>query len=337
MRQATFFSFLANQQIRCELCPQACILSEGETGDCLVRTYQEGTLKTQIYGTFTAMALEPIEKKPLFHFLPGHRVLSVGSMGCTMNCDYCQNWPVSQKTEVPTRFFTPEALLQQVRLKKASAICFTYNEPLLMFEYLRDSLPLFQEEKIPVILKTSGYIAEEPLKALLPFINAVNLDLKGSDNGFYQRVCHRELAPVLETAKLLAKTPSIHLEISHLIVPQENDQEFLYHQLGHWIQRELGVQIPLHLGLFFPANRFQDKKPTPMAELEKAYRVFRSYLPFTYLSSSAYHLEGLQSLCPFCQNLLISRNFQYQIQVHLTAERACLQCHQSVPFVLSSF
>lgn len=336
MREATFFSSLPQKQIRCELCPEFCILSEGQTGSCLVRTHRQGTLKTQIYGEFTAMALEPIEKKPLFHFLPGSRVLSVGSMGCTMNCDYCQNWSVSQK-RYPTRFFKAEAVLEEVRLKQADAICFTYNEPLLMVEYLSDVLPLFAEAKVPVILKTSGYINPEPLKTLLPFISAVNLDLKSLDPTFYQRVCHRDLAPVLKVAQLMARTSHLHLEISHLIISEENDQDSFYHPLGSWIQRELGEYVPLHLGVFFPANRFSQKIKTTLIVLERAYEIFRSYLPFTYLSASAYASEAMKSRCPFCQSVLVSRNFRYETEaIHLTAKSTCRQCHQSVPFVLPS-
>lgn len=333
--QATYFTPLSQNKVRCELCPHFCILAEGEVGPCLVRYNEAGTLHTSNEGHFTAMAVEPIEKKPLWHFFPGGRVLSVGSTGCTLSCTYCQNWPVSQTKQTPTTYFSPEALIAQAQKNRVQAICFTYNEPFLMFEYLKKCLPLLQKASIPLVIKTGGYLNLEPLKELLPYIHAINLDLKG-DDAFYQKICAGHLSPVLEAA-LLFKQYGIHLEISHLIVPEENDQEQAYHTLASWIQTTLGQKTPVHLGLFFPAHRAKHLKTPSFELLEQAYHLFLSYLPFTYLAFSASMAKIQESFCPTCGTCLITRNAKFEVQsLALTLAGHCAYCQEVLPFVLFS-
>ena len=258
--------------MKCGICPRGCNLTADPAGFCRAR---------QGYGRITSIAVDPIEKKPLRHFYPGRPILSVGGAGCNMTCAYCQNHGFSQESP-PSEFISPKQLLElALNLPDNLGVAFTYNEPLIHIEYLLDAAPLLRESGLKVVLVTNGFVNREPLLRLLPFVDAMNIDVKGFSAGWYS-----QLGGCLETVKQTVElcVPRCHAEVTSLIVPGENDGEEEMERLSSWLA-SLSPEIPLHLSRFFPRHQLADKPPTPVETLTHLAEIARKSLKYVYIGN----------------------------------------------------
>lgn len=286
MKKASYYIIKDREkkEIQCLLCPHVCAIPAGKTGLCRVRLNDQGELKLINYGKVTAAALDPIEKKPLKRYMPGKRIFSLGTFGCNFTCGFCQNWRIAQQEAPSYHFLSPqEAVEKALELIPSGniGIAYTYSEPLMWFEYVLETAKLAQQNGLKNILVTNGYINSKPLKELLPYLDAVNLDIKSFSEGFYHDVCQGELQPVLNSAKLFAE--KCHLEITTLLVPGLNDSTQEIKELASWIA-SIDERIPLHLSRYFPNYRFS-LPPTPVAKMHEAKKTAELYLRHVFLGN----------------------------------------------------
>lgn len=262
---------------RCRLCPRHCRILPSQRGWCRTRWNDHGTLKALTYGLVTSAALDPIEKKPLAYFHPGAVILSLGSWGCNMNCAFCQNFEISQK-EPESRKVSPDDVLRLARTLTAEGnigVAWTYNEPALSFEFIRDTAPLIKEAGLVNVMVSNGFISKEALEALLPLIDAWNIDLKGWYPDFYKTICGAARNPVLETIQRAHEVS--HVELTNLVIPKENDDPQCFEDMVRWIA-SLSPSIPLHITRFFPRWRMMNRPPTPVSTLVSLGEIARKYL-----------------------------------------------------------
>lgn len=282
MKEASYYEKLEDRAVRCRLCPHECVIADGKRGSCGVRVNRAGTLSAENYGRTTGISLDPIEKKPLYHFYPGTRILSLGTTGCNLRCAFCQNWSISQDRSVPTREITPREVVAKARAANSFGIAYTYNEPFVWYEFVLETARLARAEKLANVLVTNGYVNPKPLDEMLPLIDAMNVDLKAFDDGFYRKVCKGRLGPVLETIRRAAR--SCHLELTTLLVPTLNDGEEELRRLVAWIADNVGREVPLHLSRYFPCYKM-DLPPTPIESLARAERIAKERLKYVYLGN----------------------------------------------------
>ncbi|MDR1835399.1 MAG: AmmeMemoRadiSam system radical SAM enzyme [Fusobacteriaceae bacterium] len=267
----------------CALCPKSCRLEEGQTGFCRGRKNEKGRIVSENYGHLTSIALDPVEKKPLYHFYPGNRILSVGSYGCNFRCPFCQNHTIAQADghHAPWRYVGPEELTAEaVRLIPSGniGIAFTYNEPLICPEYIKDCARLAKNYHLKTVLVTNGSVNEPALRELLPFVDAMNIDLKGFTEEFYKSV-----GGTLETVKntITLSRPHAHIELTKLVVPRMNDTDEDMENMARWI-RSVHEEIPLHVSRFFPCYKMADARPTPVQTVYRQAEIARKYLRYVY-------------------------------------------------------
>jgi pyruvate formate lyase activating enzyme len=270
-------------KVMCEICPHHCKIEEGHTGLCKARSNQKGRIICENYGRLTAVALDPIEKKPLYHFHSGSRILSVGSYGCNLSCPFCQNSDISMVggTQIETDEISCEELAEKALLLRDRGnigIAYTYNEPLIGYEFVRDCARLARQKGLKNVVVTNGYVCEEALKQLLPFIDAFNIDLKGFTDEYYHKL-GGDLATVKRSIELAVK--SCHVEVTTLIVPGENDSEEEMEELSSWLAG-LNPDIPLHISRFFPRWRMQDREATPVKQVYSLSSVARRRLKYVH-------------------------------------------------------
>ena len=270
-------------KIRCGICPQGCELEDGQVGFCRARSARDGAVVCDNYGLITSMALDPIEKKPLRRFYPGSTILSVGSFGCNLRCPFCQNYEISMcsRERARTVFVSPEELVNRAVALKPSrniGIAYTYNEPLVGCEYVRDCAALAHEHGLKNVLVTNGYVNEEPLRALLPLIDAMNIDLKAFTEDFY-RTLHGHIEPVKRTISIAAE--ACHVEVTTLIVPGRNDSAEEMRDLSEWLSG-ISADIPLHISRFFPRYRMTDGTATPVETVYALVDIARERLKYVY-------------------------------------------------------
>lgn len=269
----------------CELCPHHCTLLDGQIGLCRARKNENGVIICQGYGKLSALALDPIEKKPLAQFYPGSKILSVGGFGCNLHCPFCQNAEIAMGNDaITTNYVSPEMLIQRAQELLPNGnigIAFTYNEPLISFEYVKDSAVLAHEKGLKTVLVTNGYICKQPLLELLPYIDAMNIDLKGFEHSFYQKV-GGDLDTVKQTIMLAAAC--CHVEVTTLIIPDENDTENEMEELALWIST-VNSEIPLHITRFFPAYKMQMKHPTSIASIFRLREIAEKHLHYVYVGN----------------------------------------------------
>ena len=272
-------------RVTCTVCPHACVLEEGRLGVCQARRARDGTVVSDNYGRITSLALDPVEKKPLAQYMPGSKVLSVGSYGCNLRCPFCQNASIAcaGSADVPWREVSPEALADEA-LELAPrgniGVAFTYNEPLVGYEFVRDTACAVHERGQKNVLVSNGYVNEEPLSQLLPLIDAANIDLKGFTGDFYRWV-GGDLATVRRTIETLAATPTCHLEVTTLVIPGKNDSFEEIAAAAQWLA-ELDEGIVYHITRFFPCHHCQDHPATPVRTVYALADVARCYLPYVY-------------------------------------------------------
>ncbi len=319
MKEALYYERLADGRVKCLLCPHFCLLKDGEVGLCKGRKNEGGVLYAVNYGETTSLAVDPIEKKPLYHFIPGSQILSCAPNGCNLACPYCQNAEISQG-KVSTRYVPPDRLVKLAKQYDSVGIAYTYSEPLVWYEYLLDAGRLAQENALKNVLVTNGLINREPLEELLPLIDAMNIDLKSMRENFYKRVVKGDLETVLNTIRLSKKRT--HVELTNLVIPTMNDSEEELRELIDWVA-ELGVDTPLHFSRYFPHYKFS-LEPTPVETLRRAWDLAKEKLRYVYVGNV--WLEGASdTLCYNCGNRLIQRSY-YSTSIDGIHNGKCSSC-----------
>lgn len=322
MKEALFYTSLdKDDKVQCHLCPHNCIIAPNKTGICRQRKNQDGKLYSLIYGQVTSLNLDPIEKKPLYHFYPGTKVLSVGTNGCNFACPYCQNWTISQKNSA-TEEMTPAEVIKLAHQYKSPGISYTYNEPSIWYEFVLDCARLAHQEGLTNNLVTNGFINPEPLAELLPYIDAMNIDLKSIQPEFYRRLCKGRLEPVLETCK--TAKPKALIEITNLIIPGENDRAEDIEDLSRWVAKTLGKATPIHFSAYYPTYQFS-RSPTPIETLIKAYEMAKQHLAFVYLGNVPTKV-GNDTFCQKCNTKLVERRGFNTRVLNLSADGKCKSC-----------
>ena len=274
-----------------------------------MRENVEDTLYSLNYAAASSMAIDPIEKKPLFHFYPGTTSFSLGTLGCNFRCQYCQNWSISQKEleDVPTRELPPEEAIKLAREYNCFSISWTYNEPTMWFEYTYDSAILAQKADIKTVYVTNGYMTPEVLELISPYLDAANVDLKGMSEGFYKELCDARLQPVLDSIQFMHEN-GIHLEVTNLIIPGYNDSDDDLKALVKFMAEEVGVEVPLHFSRFHPDYQLKQVQPTSIKTLEMARDMaFEAGMRYVYIGNVPGH-DGENTRCYECGELLIERN-----------------------------
>jgi pyruvate formate lyase activating enzyme len=308
------------------LCPQECRIGPGQAGFCKVRLNQDHKLVASNYARVSSLSLDPIEKKPLYHFYPGKPILSVGTIGCTLGCEFCQNWQISREN-APSRLVSPEELVGLVvetrREKGNIGLAYTYSEPGVWFEFLSETMPRVREQGLKNVLVTNAFLKPQPWAELLQWTDAANIDLKGFDERFYRKLCHGKLEPVLDNIR--AAVGKIHLELTTLIIPGENDQPEQIRKMAQWIAN-LDPGIPLHFSRYFP-NYKLTIPPTPLETMTQAYEIAQEYLEFVYLGNVG---TDNNTECPDCGALWVERS-GYQARVFSGKE--CKVCGRKVALV----
>ncbi len=299
---------------------------------CRARKNIDGALYSLIYGEVTSIGLDPVEKKPLYHFYPGWGILSVGTRGCNLACGFCQNWHISQ-ADAETRGLTPQELADAAshygERRESIGVAYTYSEPLIWLEFVIDAARLVHERGFKNVLVTNGEVNEEPLRALLPHVDAMNIDVKAFTESFYARVCRGKLAPVLRTAEI-AKRAGCHVEITNLVIPGYNDSAEEIASLVRWVASSLGRDTPLHFSRYFPAYKFE-APPTPAATLRKAAEIARGELEYVYIGNAPGE-HGDDTRCPRCGGLVIEREGFEVVRFDLEEGR-CRRCGASIPVI----
>lgn len=337
MKEAMYYECREEGKVMCRLCPFNCIINKDHTGVCRARKNIDGKLYSLIYSQYTGSPFDPIEKKPLFHFYPNWKIMSLGTLGCNFACIFCQNWSTSQALveggeKVMGRFTKELRPEEAVKIAKSThekgniGIAYTYNEPLIGYEYVYETAQLVRKEGLKNILVSNGYINEEPFLNLLPYIDAINLDIKSIKPEFYKDYCKAKLEPVLETAKRAKK--SAHLEITNLIIPTLNDSEEDLEKLTDWIAENLGADTPVHFSRYHPDYKL-DIKATPMETLLKAMEIASRKLYYVYIGN-IWGGDSESTFCPGCKKIVIGRS-GYQIKSYdLSEENNCKFCGEKV-------
>lgn len=314
--------------LECIVCPHQCMIPEGKTGICGVRKNSGGKIELLTYGVLSGLALDPIEKKPLYHFFPGSNILSAGSWGCNMKCDFCQNYHISQEIYVnQADRISPGQLLGEVRRAPGNiGIAFTYNEPVIWYEFIKDTASEVKKEGYFTVMVTNGFVSEEILKEYLGFIDAFNVDLKAFNNDFYRKVAKAKLDPVKKTLKMIAESGK-HLEITTLVIPGLNDSKAEMDKEAGWISDELGRDVPFHLSRYFPKYRRTDPA-TPYGTLKELYETAARHLSYVYMGNTALD-AGLSTICPEC-GTVITRRTGYTIEQLNTSDGKCSGCGKEI-------
>ncbi len=281
-KESVHCELLMNSKVRCLLCPHYCILGKDGLGKCGVRKNEKGRLFSLIYGEAASIALDPIEKKPLYHFHPGSSILSIGTKGCNLKCPWCQNFSIAQDLNAPTQSITSQEVVSRAQEAKSIGIAYTYNEPFVWYEFVFDTARLARQQGLKNVLVTNGYVNQKPLEEMIGSIDAMNIDIKAMDEEFYRKYCAGQLSPVLKTAEF-AKD-KCHIEITNLVIPALNDQEEDFAKLTKWIAQKLGKDTPLHFSRYFPAHKM-DTAPTPVEMLNKARDIAKKKLRYVYLGN----------------------------------------------------
>lgn len=316
-------------QVHCLLCPHGCSLDNGKTGICRIRKNSDGKLVTSGYANPCAVNIDPIEKKPLYHVLPGSATYSIGIAGCNLRCKNCQNYSMSQRSPLETEnsYLPPEDAVKNALESKCTSISFTYSEPVVWIEYVQDTAVLARKAGLKTVLVTSGYINPQPFKELCTVIDCAHIDLKSFDEAVYRKLNAGSLVPVLKSLTI-AREMNVWIEIVNLIVPSWSDNMEMIRKMCKWIYTELGKETPLHFSRFFPMYKLAHLYPTPSEVLQQACRIAKEeQLQFVYPGN----VPELQSntICPSCGTILIERR-GYRVKNHLTGTGNCFSCQKPI-------
>lgn len=316
-----------NEYVECTMCPHRCKIMPDKLGLCRGRKHEDGKLWAINYGRTTSIALDPIEKKPLYHFYPGSQILSIACNSCNMRCPFCQNWEISQ-TDVPTEYIAPDILVKIFKEHPSRGVAYTYTEPLMWFEYLLDAGKLIHDEGGKNVLVTNGLINEQPLSELLPLIDAMNIDLKTMKSETYKKILHGDLDTVKRTIELAYE--HCHIEITNLIVTGLNDKKKDIDAIIDYVA-SIDKNIPLHFSRYYPNYKYT-KPPTPVKTIDYAYTRAREKLNYVYVGNIPAE-DGAHTYCPQCGNLLVERLY-FRASIKGLKNHTCQKCGEEIPIVL---
>ena len=328
---------LADKMVHCFLCHHHCSIADSKFGFCGVRQNREGTLYTHAYGDVISANIDPIEKKPLYQFLPGTLSFSIATAGCNFRCGFCQNWQISQisKRKVPDLSgyeLAPGDIVSKAREASCNSISYTYTEPTIFFEYAYDTAKLAKERGLFNIFVTNGYMTSEALEAIHPYLDACNVDLKSFREDFYKDICHGHLEPVLESIRHMRKL-NIWVEVTTLVIPDENDDKKELTAIARFIA-DVDTSIPWHISRFHPDYQFTDSQRTPLDTLRKAYSIGRKEgLKFVYIGNVAGESED--TICPYCRQTLIKRQ-GFLLEENKVKDSRCPSCGETIPGVFAN-
>ena len=326
---ARYWKKAQDGRVVCELCPRKCRMKPGQRGLCYVRAADDkGDLVLTTYGRSSGFAVDPVEKKPLYHFLPGTPVLSFGTAGCNLTCKFCQNWHISKasREDVVQRIASPQTIVRMAQATGSRSVAFTYNDPVIFLEYAVDTARACHAAGLKTIAVTAGYICEEPRKEFFAHMDAANIDLKGFTEDFYHRLATGKLAPVLDTLRHVKHETDCWLEITTLLIPGQNDSEDEIRAMSAWIAEYLGPEVPLHFSAFYPTWRMQDVPPTPPETVKQARRwAMDEGLRYVYTGNIP-DAEGQNTYCHACGQVLIGRAGYDLTSWNLDDEGRCKAC-----------
>jgi len=333
---ARYWHRLDDGRIQCDVCPRFCKLHEGQRGLCFVRARQGEAMMLTTYGRSSGFCIDPIEKKPLNHFLPGTPVFSFGTAGCNLTCKFCQNWDISKAREVDklNQSATPDAIAAAARHMGCRSVAFTYNDPVIFLEYAVDTAIACHVAGLKTVAVTAGYITQQARGEFFEHIDAANVDLKGFTEGFYRNLCGGKLADVLDTLVWLRRETKVWVEITTLLIPGENDSDAELGALSAWIAAELGVDVPLHFTAFHPDWKMREHGPTPPATLTRARAIAMAHgLRYVY-TGNVHDQAGGSTYCHGCGTMLIGRDWYELNAWGLDASGACQKCGTRLAGVL---
>jgi len=328
--EAMYYNRLDGRRVQCALCPRRCVIADGGRGFCGVRENRGGTLYTLVYAKPCSLHVDPIEKKPLFHVRPGSPAFSIATVGCNLRCLFCQNWQISQAApeDVRTPTLSPEEVVAQARKTGAPVIAYTYTEPTIFYEYMLDIARLAHKAGILNVMHSAGFINEEPLRGLIPYLDAANIDLKGFNDRFYNQFSFGNLQDVLRTLKILHEE-GVWVEVTNLVIPGLNDDPGEIRRMCEWIRDNLGPDTPLHFSRFWPMHKLAQLAPTPPATLEKARQIAREAgLRYVYIGNIAGN-PAEDTVCPKCGKVVVDRA-GYIIQELQLVDGACAYCGEKI-------
>lgn len=323
----------ADGRFRCDLCPRGCTLRPGQHGFCFVRAARDEGIVLTSYGRASGFCADPIEKKPLFHFLPGTGVLSFGTAGCNLGCRFCQNWSISKAREMALldARAAPEEVAEAALAAGCRSVAFTYNDPVIFAEYAIDCARAAHERGLATVVASAGYISPQARPAFFEHIDAANIDLKGFSEEFYRKLCLGSLAPVLDTLCWLRRETNVWLEVTNLIIPGANDAPDDIARLCDWFVNELGPDVPLHFTAFHPDYRMLDTPPTPAATLKRAReQALAAGLRYVY-TGNVYDADGQATYCAGCGARVIERDWHRLKRWRLDAAGRCVHCGRPLP------
>jgi len=333
LHEARWWDTDTNGKVHCYLCPRHCHIGDGQAGFCFIRVNQGGKLYSLGYASPAAIQIDPIEKKPLNHFLPGTKVFSMGTAGCNMGCFFCQNWDISKSRsdQVHSMHLEPEQVVELAIHHGCPSIAFTYNEPTIWAEYVIDICDVAHRQGLNTVMVTNGYITREAFHDVYDHIDAANVDLKAFTENFYGKITLTHLAPVLETLLRLKQETHVWFELTNLMIPGLNDDETETRKLSDWVMQHLGPETPLHFTAFHPDFKLRDRPRTPPETLHRAREIARD-AGLHYVYEGNILGDGGNTLCPECSELLIKRSWHDVLEDRL-AEGACPKCGHRVPGV----
>ena len=335
MVDTRYWHRLDDGRLQCDVCPRFCRLREGQRGLCFVRGRQDDSIRLFTYGRSSGFCIDPIEKKPLNHFLPGSPVLSFGTAGCNLACKFCQNWDMSKSREMDTLADRagPADLAEAAVRTGCRSVAFTYNDPVIFLEYAVDTARACRERDVRTVAVTAGYVCDEPRREFFRQIDAANVDLKAFTERFYRKVCGGSLAPVLDTLAYLKSHTDVWLELTTLLIPGENDSDDELQRMTRWVVDTLGPDVPMHFTAFHPDWKMLDTPATPRATLTRARDIaIANGVHFAY-TGNVHDGDGGSTWCPSCGELLIERDWYHLGHWGLNESGACAACGQALPGV----
>ena len=329
--EALYYQKLRDNKVQCLLCPHECRINPGNYGICRVRVNKEGVLHTTVYEKACAFRFDPIEKKPLYHFYPGHQILSIGTVGCNLRCTFCQNWEISQCCAEDYPYLKPmpvDEVMEMLEGKEDNiGLAYTYNEPTVFFEYMLAMARRVKQAGLKNVAVTNGFISKHPLLELLEYVDAFNVDLKAFTDDFYRRITTARLQPVKDSLVAIRKKGR-HLELTNLIITGLNDHEETFEEMVRWISSELGKDTPLHLSRYFPSYKL-DAPSTPVSTLSNLYDIALKHLQYVYLGNTD-SSTGRKTVCPNCHHVAIDRRGYKTYKSGLDPNGNCQNCGEKI-------
>ena len=336
-KEANFWKKIKGDLVKCNLCSHGCEIKDGNIGICGVRKNENGKLFSLIYGSCSSLAADPIEKKPLYHFHPATKALSMGSVGCNFKCSHCQNFSISTaKPPYPNmREITPEKVVELAVQYYCQGVSYTYNEPTIWHEFCYDSAKLVKKAGLYTCYVSNGYITEDPLREISLVLDAMNIDVKAFREDFYKKICKARLEPVINTCEL-AKELKIHLELTYLVIPGLNDSSDEIKDFCTWVVDKLGKDVPVHFSRFHPDYKMNDVSRTPMETLINSYNIAKEAgVLYPYLGNIVSE-DYENTKCPKCGNVVIKRKF-FSVNLEGLSKNLCKKCGNEISIVLNKY